>query len=113
MLLRLPARLRLAIRRTNSARERSETRFRDAIDAQPDGFVVYDADDRRALSNEKMRELYQASRHALQSELGFEQQQYASTANDSARQLLSILNGLLDISKMEAGKLELDREPFI
>ncbi len=237
VLLRLPARLRLAIRRTNSALERSETRFRDAIDAQPDGFVVYDADDRLALSNEKIREFYHASRHALQSGLSFkqfltagveqeqylladnvdpdgfvlselerhhkadamsevqladgrwiaiverkmrdggrvgfhrdisslklkeaqlveakvvaesanqaksdflatishelrtplngvlgllgmlcddkslsdEQQQYATTANDSARQLLSILNELLDISKMEAGKLELDRESF-
>ena len=37
---------------------------------------------------------------------------YLSTARDSAQTLLYLLNDLLDFSRMEAGKFELDPEPF-
>ncbi len=36
----------------------------------------------------------------------------AATAHDSARHLLQILNEILDISKMEAGRFELEHGPF-
>lgn len=37
---------------------------------------------------------------------------YLATARDSAQTLLYLLNDLLDFSRMEAGKFELDPEPF-
>lgn len=47
-----------------------------------------------------------------QSALSARDQHYVSTAYDSAQQLLTILNEILDISKMEAGHLELEPSPF-
>ena len=44
--------------------------------------------------------------------LGEEQRRYAQTARESAEALLALLNDLLDISKMEAGKLTLDPASF-
>ncbi len=41
-----------------------------------------------------------------------EQQEYASTAHKSANSLLTILNDILDLSKIEAGKLNLEIIPF-
>jgi signal transduction histidine kinase/ActR/RegA family two-component response regulator len=49
---------------------------------------------------------------ALDTELGAEQRDYIETAAGSAESLLRILNDILDFSKMEAGKLQLVREPF-
>jgi two-component system sensor histidine kinase/response regulator len=40
------------------------------------------------------------------------QHDYLETARDSAESLLEIINDILDLSKIEAGKLELDRVPF-
>jgi signal transduction histidine kinase/ActR/RegA family two-component response regulator len=45
-------------------------------------------------------------------ELDEEQQEYASTAHKSANALLTILNDILDLSKIEAGKLDLEIIPF-
>ncbi|WP_313807422.1 PAS domain S-box protein [Flavobacterium sp.] len=44
----------------------------------------------------------------LKSELNSVQEQYISTVNQSADALLEIVNDILDLSKIEAGKLELD-----
>ncbi len=41
-----------------------------------------------------------------------EQREYASGIHQSAESLLGLLNGILDLSKIEAGKLELDSLPF-
>jgi signal transduction histidine kinase/response regulator RpfG family c-di-GMP phosphodiesterase/HPt (histidine-containing phosphotransfer) domain-containing protein len=48
----------------------------------------------------------------LDSELDAEQKRYADIAYNSARALLIIVNDILDLSKIEAGKIELDIRPF-
>ena len=45
-------------------------------------------------------------------ELDESQQEYVSTAHKSADALLTILNDILDLSKIEAGKLDLETIPF-
>ena len=47
-----------------------------------------------------------------ESGLNDRQRDYAQNAEGAARSLLGILNDILDFSKVEAGKLELDPEPF-
>lgn len=49
---------------------------------------------------------------ALTTDLDEEQREYVSTAQQAAYSLLAIINDLLDYSKIEAGKIELDLEPF-
>src|SRR5207237_5727091 len=44
----------------------------------------------------------------VQTKLGPTQRRYVDTARRSAEALLGIINGILDISKIEAGKVELD-----
>jgi len=48
----------------------------------------------------------------LDSKLDAEQKRYADIAYNSARALLTIVNDILDLSKIEAGKIELDIRPF-
>jgi PAS domain S-box-containing protein len=48
----------------------------------------------------------------LQTPLGEEGREYATTVRDSAESLLAIVNDILDFSKIEAGKMELDAAPF-
>lgn len=48
----------------------------------------------------------------LDSELTKEQQHLARLIKDSSKSLLNIINDILDISKIEAGKLELERIPM-
>ena len=48
----------------------------------------------------------------LDSELSPDQQAYARTAQQSAGLLLAIIDDVLDYSKIEAGRLQLTREPF-
>ena len=51
--------------------------------------------------------------HLLQTtELTHRQKDYAQKSESAAKSLLGILNDILDFSKVEAGKLELDPEPF-
>ncbi|HEX5509086.1 MAG TPA: PAS domain-containing sensor histidine kinase [Pseudolabrys sp.] len=40
------------------------------------------------------------------------QREYARVINESGRHLLSVVNGILDMSKVEAGKFEIAAEPF-
>jgi signal transduction histidine kinase/CheY-like chemotaxis protein/HPt (histidine-containing phosphotransfer) domain-containing protein len=49
---------------------------------------------------------------ALQSRLTPRQREYIRTANESAEALLTVLNDILDVSKIEAGRLALDAAPF-
>ena len=39
--------------------------------------------------------------------------EYAKVINDSGRHLLSVVNGILDMSKMETGNFEIEPEPFM
>ena len=48
----------------------------------------------------------------LDSNLDAEQRRYADIAYNSAKALLTIVNDILDLSKIEAGKIELDIRPF-
>ncbi len=48
----------------------------------------------------------------LGTELSPEQRRYAETVRESAESLLGIIDDILDISKLEAGKVELERLPF-
>lgn len=48
----------------------------------------------------------------LDTQLDEKQREYINKANLSARTLLQIINQILDISKIEAGKMELEKIPF-
>lgn len=48
----------------------------------------------------------------LKTNLNTQQRDYAKTVQDSAESLLTIINDILDISKIEAGKIELDYHEF-
>jgi len=48
----------------------------------------------------------------LDSDLTDDQREYADTVRTSADALLEILNDILDLTKIEAGRLELEKEPF-
>jgi polar amino acid transport system substrate-binding protein len=48
----------------------------------------------------------------LQTELSDKQHDYLHKIHGSAKSLLGILNDILDVSKIEAGKMEMDRTPF-
>ena len=49
---------------------------------------------------------------ALDTDLNAEQREYIGTLRDSAQSLLSILNDILDLSKVESGKMELERVSY-
>ncbi len=49
----------------------------------------------------------------LDSPLGPEQREYAETVRQSGDALLTIINDVLDFSKIESGQLELERHPFV
>jgi signal transduction histidine kinase/ActR/RegA family two-component response regulator len=48
----------------------------------------------------------------LSTELSEDQRDYLDTVERSAESLMQLLNDILDVSKIEAGKMELDRAPF-
>lgn len=49
---------------------------------------------------------------SLETNLDEKQREYLNKANLSAKMLLQIINQILDISKIEAGKMDLERVPF-
>jgi len=49
---------------------------------------------------------------ALQTELTQRQQHYVDKIHASARTLLGVINDILDVSRIEAGKLQIERLPF-
>ncbi len=73
LLLRLPNRFQRAVEVARVALETSEIRFRDAIDALPDGFVIFDSEDKLITCNDRYRSLYELSRDYLQEGRTFEE----------------------------------------
>ena len=65
------------------AQREEEARFRlfDAIEALPDGFVCYDADDRLVLCNQRYREIYTQSAHLMVEGVSFEEVIRGGVAN--------------------------------
>jgi len=49
----------------------------------------------------------------IDTELNNEQREYVQAIRDSGSALLSIINDILDLSKIESGKLELESQPFM
>ena len=49
---------------------------------------------------------------ALQTSLNARQRDYLNTLNQSADSLMRLLNDILDISKIEAGRMELEQASF-
>ncbi len=49
---------------------------------------------------------------ALQTELTLKQREYLDTVNSSAQSLLGIMNDILDVSRIEAGSLEIEKTAF-
>ncbi|MCL5776992.1 ATP-binding protein [Limibaculum sp. FT325] len=52
---------------------RAETRLRNAVEALPDGFALFDAADRLVLSNRRYREIYAESAEAIRPGASFEE----------------------------------------
>ncbi|WP_289628594.1 histidine kinase dimerization/phospho-acceptor domain-containing protein, partial [Escherichia coli] len=48
----------------------------------------------------------------LQTELTERQRRFISMAHDSAKGLMTIINDLLDVAKIEAGRILIDEQPF-
>ncbi len=70
-LMRLPLSLQRAVGKATYALERSEAKFRDAIEALPEGFVIFDPSDNLAVCNERFREIYATCRPRLQPGRGY------------------------------------------
>lgn len=65
--LRMPHNLRKMIRAATAALQRSETRFRDAIESAPSGFVVFDQYGQLALNNQYFSGLYRKAFNVIAS----------------------------------------------
>jgi signal transduction histidine kinase/CheY-like chemotaxis protein len=63
---------RAALARAKADAERAEQRLRTAIEALDDGFVLFDADDRLVVCNERYREIYAESADLLKEGARFE-----------------------------------------
>jgi signal transduction histidine kinase/sensor domain CHASE-containing protein/ActR/RegA family two-component response regulator len=84
--------LLLRVARIYNDLSRSDSRFRDAIEALPHGFVIYDPDDRLQVCNSRYRELYSISAPAIVrgntfeqiERYGFEHGQYQAGTDEEA-----------------------------
>lgn len=65
-----------------------------------------------SVSFQPMNAVLGIGRLLQETHLSTEQQQYVSMINNSGQLLLSIINDVLDLSRIESGKLELERSPF-
>ncbi len=64
----------VTIRTDITAQKQAEQRLRDAIENIPDGFVLYDAEDRIVVSNPRLLELFPRSRDSLSPGVTFAEQ---------------------------------------
>ncbi len=58
LLLRLPFRFQRAVENAKEELDESNARFKDAIESLPDGFAVFDSEDKMVRCNEKYREFF-------------------------------------------------------
>ncbi|ETX11089.1 ATPase [Marinomonas ushuaiensis DSM 15871] len=80
----------------------------DAASASKSSFLANMSHEIRTPMNAMLGMLYLAKR----TELTYQQDDYISKAQISAKSLLGLINDILDFSKVDAGKLELERVPF-
>jgi len=73
LLLRLPQKFQGAVTIATDALKKSEIRFRDAIEALPDGFVIYDENDKLYTCNERYRQVYQTSSEVIEEGRSYEE----------------------------------------
>lgn len=102
------------IARDISRRKRREQELRDARDAA-EAANLAKSEFLANISHElrtPMNAIIGMIELSLGEDLSQVMQDYLGTARDSAQTLLYLLNDLLDFSRMEAGKFELDPEPF-
>ncbi len=64
-LLRLPKKFRATVEQTTNALHNQETLFRDAVEALPDGFLIFDATDRLVTFNERIKSLFATSKKVI------------------------------------------------
>jgi len=78
LLLRLPFRYQKAVDSAKQALQKSDARFRDAIDVLPDGFAVFDRNDRLVNCNQKYRDFFAQENRPVSMGLLFEDVLYDS-----------------------------------
>ena len=72
LVLRLPFHYASAVDKAKDELSRSNTRFKDAIEALPDGFAIFDADDRLVRCNQRYREFFAAPNQLIPLGTAFE-----------------------------------------
>lgn len=72
VLLRLPSRYVQAVNQAKQALAKSNARFRDAIEALPDGFAIFDEKDRLVSCNQKYRDFFATESRPISLGISFE-----------------------------------------
>ncbi len=72
VLLRLPSQYQRAVASARTALEKANSLFREAIESLPDGFAVFDREDRLLTCNQRFRDFFETSQLASLSGIKFE-----------------------------------------
>lgn len=107
--LRLPSRLRKAVREATGALGSSQAQFRDAIEALPDGFVIFDSDDRLVLCNDTYRRFYKTSLPVIKEGRTFEE--IIRYGFEHGQYVLSEEEKHLDVDALVKRRLQRHRNP--